>query len=416
MSGMAAGRDLTRAGLDVLILEAKHRVGGRMETVKDHTGHGVEAGTLMIHGSRADHWALVREFGIETRPWPTEVFGATSWDSESGFQKTDRERTESMRERVRKEYLTYRGEDISYKAFLEQVGLNEEEQDQVAGGTKEPDETSLRATMEGGAAWRIYRDRDYQVVGGNLLIAEKLGATLGETIQLSSPVKAIEWKRGAVKVTYEREGKTESALARRAIVTLPMGVLQSGKPAFSPELPTWKRRSIEALPLGSVVVVNMLFKDKFWLEKGVKSWYTRGGRITFYDPHPESVSEPALAGWITADAARELTKLGQNGGRERALDWVQEPFQGLNIRERLEWFHLRDWNSEPYTLGSYSSSPRPGGYGQSYVYATPIQETLYFAGEATEIAPYRSTVHGAYRSGRRAAREILSSLGMEAHT
>jgi monoamine oxidase len=238
---------------------------------------------------------------------------------------------------------------------------------------------------------------------------------LGETIQLSSLVKAIEWKRGAVKVTYEREGKTESALARRTIVTLPMGILQSGKPSFSPELPAWKRRSIDALPMGSVVVVHLWFKDKFWLEKGIKGWSIRGGRISFSDPHPEGVSEACLSVGLTGHAGRELSKLGEKEGLQRALDWVQEPFQGLNIRERLEWSNLRDWNSNPYTLGSYSFAA-PGGYRQRYIYASPIEDTLYFAGESTEAPPHYQTVHGAYVSGRRAAREILSSLGVEAHS
>jgi monoamine oxidase len=419
MAGLAAGRDLARAGLDVLILEANHRVGGRMETLKTHTDHGLETGAGMIHGSRAEHWEVVREFGIETRPWPSEGLGSSTWDPESGFQKADYERMASLQERMRREYRAYRGEDISYQAFLDRVGFSEEEQNLASawasGWTAETDEISVRAVIEDVSAWDIYVDENYQVIGGNQLIAEKMAATLGETVQLSSLVKAIDWKRGAVKVTYEREGKTESALARRTIVTLPMGILQSGKPSFSPELPAWKRRSIDALPLGSAVVLHFWFKDKFWLEKGVSGWSTRGGRISFLDPHPEGVSEAPLFGYVTGSASRELSKLGEKEGLQRALDLVQEPFQGLNIRERLEWSNLRDWNSDPYTLGSYSF-PAPGGYRQRYIYATPIEDTLYFAGESTEAPPHYQTVHGAYKSGRRAAREILSSLGVEAPT
>jgi monoamine oxidase len=194
-----------------------------------------------------------------------------------------------------------------------------------------------------------------------------------------------------------------------------MGVLQTGKPSFSPELPAWKRRSIDALPLGSVVVAYFLFKDKFWLEKGVKGWRMRGNRASFSDRHPEGVSEACLRGWISGYAARELSKLGPTDALQRAIDWVQEPFPGINVRERLQWSTLRDWKSDPYTLGSYSGVA-PGGWGQRAIYATPIDETLYFAGESTQPPPYHSTVHGAYVSGRRAAREILSSMGMAPHT
>ncbi len=418
MAGLAAGRDLLRAGLDVRILEAQDRVGGRMETLMDHTEHGLETGTQMIHGSRADHWEVVREFGIETRPSPSRANAASVWDPEFGFQKPDRQRIERLTERVRKAYRAYEGEDISYKALLDRTDLSKEEKDLLAGPaltwSADVHEISMRAPMEDSPAWRGYVNQNYQVFGGNQLIAEKMAGTLGENVQLSSLIKAIEWKRGAVKVTYEREGKTESVEARRVIVTLPTGVLQTGKPTFSPELPSWKRYAIDSQPLGSVVVVHYWFKEKFWLEKEVGGWSARGGRISFYDPMP-GLEEPVLSGWITGDAGRELTRLGQKGGEERALDWVAEPFPGINVRNLLDWSNMRDWNANPYSLGSYSFA-RPGDYGQRYILATPMDETLYFAGEATASPPHYQTVHGAYTSGRRAAREILAGLGMGVST
>jgi monoamine oxidase len=164
-----------------------------------------------------------------------------------------------------------------------------------------------------------------------------------------------------------------------------------------------------------VAVLHLWFKDKFWLDKGVTRWRARRGRASFSDRHPECVAEAALSGWITGLAAKELSKLGEKERLQRAIDWVQEPFPGIDVRERLEWANLRDWTSDPYTLGSYSYV-RPGGWGQRAIYATPIDDTLYFAGESTEAPPHHSTVHGAYVSGRRAAREILSSRGMELHT
>jgi monoamine oxidase len=273
---------------------------------------------------------------------------------------------------------------------------------------------SLRAAMEDSPAWEAYLDQNFQVVGGYRQIPEKIASELGDRVRLKSPVRAIDWKRGEVEITCEREGKTEKLRARRAVVTLPIGVLQTGQPAFSPELPAWKRKSIDALHMGRVVVVILLFDDGFWRQyaAGVPGWSTRGRRISFGDPHPAGKGMPALSGWITGRPAQELSDLGQEDGLKKALSWVEEALPRSGASKRLQWSYVRDWVRDPWAFGSYSYT-KPGGIAQRAVLATPIQDSLFFAGEATEPAPHYQTVHGAYNSGRRTAREILSSLGVD---
>src|SRR5881296_1288327 len=87
MAGLAAARDLARAGLDLVVLEGRDRVGGRIHTLHEPAPHGIEIGAQMIHGSRAPTWELVREFKVETRPfsdWTTWV-----WSKETGFHKPE---------------------------------------------------------------------------------------------------------------------------------------------------------------------------------------------------------------------------------------------------------------------------------------------------------------------------------------
>ena len=416
ISGLGAARDLARAGLDVVVLEARDRVGGRIESLKDPAEHGLEIGAQMIHGSRATTWSLVNEFGIKTRPLGR--WNRWEWTPARGFQKPDRARQEGIFKRLDEAYHAYRGEDDTYKRFLDSIKLTPEEQDQVSeyalSWSAEPDEISLRAAMEDSPAWEVYLDTNYQVVGGYRQIPEKMAVDLGERVRLKSPVSAIDWKRGEVEVTYEREGKTEKLRARRAVVTLPIGVLQTGQPAFSPELPAWKRKAIDSLHMGRVVVVTLLFDDWFWRQSapGVPGWSTRGRRISFGDPHPAGKGMPALSGWITGRPAQELSDLGQEDGLKKALSWVEEALPRSGAGKRLQWSYVRDWVGDPWALGSYSYT-RPGGLAQRAVLATPIEDSLFFAGEATEPAPHYQTVHGAYNSGRRTAREVLASLGVE---
>lgn len=97
MAGLAAARDLGRAGMDVVVLEARDRVGGRIHTLHEPSPHGLEVGAQMIHGSRAATWELIREFGIQTRPfldWTT-----WHWSAASGFQPPDAAREEEIEAR-----------------------------------------------------------------------------------------------------------------------------------------------------------------------------------------------------------------------------------------------------------------------------------------------------------------------------
>jgi len=267
--------------------------------------------------------------------------------------------------------------------------------------------------MEDEAAWDSYFDRNYQVVGGYDRLPHKLAAILGDRVLLSCVVRQIAWDRHGVVASYERSGRTETARARRAVVTLPIGVLQGDTPVFSPDLPPWKKNAIQSLKMGRVVVAHFLFDTWFWRDAvpGLPGWSARGGRVSFWDPHPAGTGAPVLLGWITGTAAQELSDLGEEAGRERALGWVEEAFPSSGARKRLAWSSLRDWIRDPYTLGSYSYT-RPGGFLARSVLATPL-EGLHFAGEATAPPPHYQTVHGAYLSGRRVAREILAAQGLE---
>lgn len=416
ISGLAAARDMARSGMDVLVLEARDRVGGRIHTLHEPAPHGLEIGAQMIHGSRAATWELIHEFGVQTRPFPS--WDTWPWSKAAGFRPPDAGLREAAEARLKAAFREYHGDDESFQEFLQAKRLTPADQEAVLehalSWSAEPDEISLRAAMEDQAAWDSYFDQNYQVIGGYDTLPLKIAEGLGERVRLSSVVRQIEWGRYGVLVSYRRDGKDEKARAARAVITLPVGILQSGGPDFTPRLPPWKDRAIRALHMGRVVVVHLLFDTWFWRDAvpGLPGWDARGGRISFWDPHPPGTGEPVLLGWIVGRAAQELSDLGEAAGKERALAWVEEAFPSAGVKKRLRFSSMRDWIADPYSRGSYSYT-RPGGSAQRAVLGTPVDDLLHFAGEATAAAPHYQTVHGAYASGRRVAREILSATGRD---
>jgi monoamine oxidase len=418
IAGLAAARDLVRAGLDVVVLEARDRVGGRIHTLAEPAPHGLEIGAQMIHGSRAPTWELIREFGIETRRLPG--WSRWRWSPSTGLYLPPPRRQDELHRRLREAYATQHGEDPSFQKFLDARKFTPEEQESLAGEAlgwaAEPDEMSLQAVMEDGAAWEAYIDDNFQVVGGYAAVPAGIAQALGDRVRLSSIVTGVEWGRDGVVAAFERDGTAGKVRARRAVVTLPIGVLQSGRPVFTPALPEWKQRSIDALKMGRIVVAHLLFDDFFWrpaADGGARGWSAAGGRVSFWDPHPPGKGMPVLQGWISGRAAQELSDLGETAGIARALDWVEQAFPKSGARRRLQWSVLRDWVRDPFSLGSYSF-PRPGGAAAHLVLGSPVRDRLFFAGEATEPPPHYQTVHGAYSSGRRVARELLSAFGLDA--
>src|SRR5438552_7330890 len=125
MAGMTAARELIRSGLDVVVLEARGRVGGRLETLEAPAPHGLEVGAQMVHGSRAPTWALIREVGIETRP--LQDWTPWQWTARRGFVKPIPEHLAEIERRLDEAYHAYRGPDISYQRFLDTLSITEDD-------------------------------------------------------------------------------------------------------------------------------------------------------------------------------------------------------------------------------------------------------------------------------------------------
>src|SRR5207237_10881026 len=183
--------------------------------------------------------------------------------------------------------------------------------------------------------------------------------------------------------------------AERAVITLPLGVLQRGSVRFDPALPRWKQEAIGALAMGPVIKVALLFDERHW-PADLAFLHARGQPVpTFWRPLPSRA--PSLVGWA---ASRDAEKLR---GKNAVAAAVRSISAALGKRIKPRDALVFDWQRDPFAHGAYSWVP-VGALKAQRTLAQPVAETLFFAGEAAHFEGGCGTVHGAIETGIGAAR------------
>jgi monoamine oxidase len=234
--------------------------------------------------------------------------------------------------------------------------------------------------------------------GGYLPLLQSLNVP----VQLDTAVREVRWSRGAVEVQGTFRGAPWTASATRAIVTLPLGVLQSGAVRFTPGL----KKPLDKLASGPVIRVAMAFKDTFWEKDhpGVAFFHDPKAPFpTFWTPLP--MHAPLLTAWAGGPKAEKLAGKNEKELLQKALACVRSV---LGKKEEPVAYVVQDWQADRYARGGYSYV-KVGGAGAREMLQRSLDETLYFAGEATDVEQ-AGTVGGALASGQRAAREILAAV------
>jgi monoamine oxidase len=221
----------------------------------------------------------------------------------------------------------------------------------------------------------------------------------GARLHLGAAVTCLGWRCGAVTIGGSFAGERFTARAKRAIVTLPLGVLQEG-PLRLPQ----KREALRKLASGPVIRVAMRFHEPFWQKRapGVAFFHSPAAPFpTFWTPLPMRGS--LLTCWAGGPKAAKLAGAPEGKLIRAALASVESVFGRVS---GLAAVYVQDWHNDPLSRGGYSYV-LVGGEGAREALAAPLDDTVFFAGEATDPEE-AGTVAGALRSGQRAAREVLS--------
>lgn len=214
----------------------------------------------------------------------------------------------------------------------------------------------------------------------------------------------------------------ETLAASKVVVTLPLGVLKSGAVEFAPTLPEWKSSAISNLGYGLLNKVVLIFEEQFW-ESDIDllgsvppkrehdsnhDSRARGRFYMFWNCTSHASGRPVLIALMTGEAALACEQESPETLLAEALSILQAIYGEAKVLAPVDTIVTR-WGQDPFSLGSYSYIG-PHGSGSDYdALARPIDDTWFFAGEAT-CRTHPSTVHGAYLSGLAAAKEVIDSI------
>ena len=422
-AGLSAASEVARLGGSALVLEARERIGGRCWSL-DVPGMAlpVELGAELIHGRPAATFSLLERAGV----YAIDRTGS-GWHVERGRLKRSGDFFDEICRALRNTRLPVR--DVSFDSFLKRelrhlsVPARVFARRRVEGyDAADPARASARAIVE---EWsgedEATAASHFRPSGGYGLLMESLRRSLAGTkvsLKLGAVVREVRWRRGQVEVLGRRGGRNFCARAPRAIVTVPLGILQSqdsakGAVRFVPAL-RQKEHALQGLAPSPVIKVVMRFRSAFWetLDGGR---YEDAAFLRSADaPFPSfwtalPVRAPVLVAWAGGPRAERLSGIPARDVTRHAITSLERMFgRRARVAQQLEaaWFH--DWQQDPFARGAYSYVT-VGGAGARKALAAPLEGTLYFAGEASDYEGEHGTVAGALRSGTRAARQALKA-------
>lgn len=429
VAGLAAARALSAAGVNVCIIEARNRIGGRIHTVREPLFPlPVELGAEFIHGRPSEIFSLTSAAGLST----VEVSGAHRYarggkliEPENVFAAVDeifeRMGDPSLPDQTFSEFLAHvegsREAKPLAKAYVE--GFNAARADRVS-------VHALAGEMQ--AADAIDGDRSFRVKQGYYRVAEQLWKeceAANTSLRIEAIATAVNWRRGAVEVAAQTlsGGLLAPAAGGCAVITLPLGVLQApenapGAVRFIPPV-AQLRSALDRLAMGHAVRITLSFRDAFWQaqpqlsrpgfihshEKNFPTWWTTLSPFV-----------PALTGWAGGPKAEAVMDLNDAALAECAIESLAR-ILGIsfhNVQDEVQSYWIHNWSRDPLTRGAYSYAC-VGGVEARRALAMPVEGTLFFAGEAAEVGGHGGTVHGAIASGQLAAEMILKTPRMQKH-
>lgn len=435
IAGLTAARDLVAKQSDVLVLEARDRVGGRLLNAELPGGAPIEVGGQWVGPTQHQALGLIDELGLST--FPTHVAGRHIAELGRGRSEysgryprlgpaalADIGQTQWRLDRLARKlpegepWLANQARALDSQTFATWLhrtartpqgrGFFRLVTEAVFSAGPE-DMSALWAGFYVGAAGGVdaliyvaggaQQDR---VVGGTQIIAVKMAEQLGDRVMLNSPVTAIDWDDAGV--TVQTNGVR--VRARHAVIAVPPPL--ASRIRLSPGLPGDRDQLVQRLPMGRVIKINVVYDEPFWREDGWSGQANSDTRPfgTVFDNTPHGGGPGVLLGFLEGRHADTGARLDLRQRRTQVLDDLIGYF-GPRAGNPIDYIE-RDWAQEEYSRGCYGAFATPGTLTRFGPALRQPVGPLHWAGTetATRWAGY---IDGAAESGHRVASEITKA-------
>jgi monoamine oxidase len=437
IAGLTAARELVAAGKEVVVLEARDRVGGRVLNHELSDGTVVELGGQWIGPTQLRMAKLTAELGLET--FPTYNSGEhllRIGDQQVRYRGTiprlgplvladigqAQARFDRLATRVPLEvpWAASRAADLDAQTFETWIrrnartGKGRELLRLYAEGVfaAEPSDFSLLHalfyTHSGGGVDALAGTRggaqQDRFVGGSQLVPIRLADQLGDRVRLGAPVRRIEQRGNAATVL----GDNVLVSAARVIVAVPPAL--AGRIVYEPPLPGLRDQLTQRVPAGSVIKCHAVYDTPFWRDAGLTGQASgdRGPVKIAFDNSPPEGTPGVLLAFLEGAAARRLNRVDHDERRAAVVGSLVD-FFGPRAADPVEYVEL-DWTEEEWTRGCYGAH-FPTGVWTQYGPAlrTPVGR-IHWAGAETATV-WSGYMDGAVQSGERAAAEVVQATG-----
>ncbi|XP_028731732.1 amine oxidase [flavin-containing] A [Peromyscus leucopus] len=442
ISGLAAAKLLSEYKINVLVLEARDRVGGRTYTVRNGHVKWVDVGGAYVGPTQNRILRLSKELGIETykvnvnerlvqyvkgKTYPFRGAFPPVWnplaylDYNNLWRTMDEMGKEIPTDAPWEAQHAEEWDKMTMKELIDKICWTKTARDFASlfvniNVTSEPHEVSalwfLWYVKQCGGTTRIFSvtngGQERKFVGGAGQVSEKMMDLLGDKVKLSSPVTYIDQTDDNIIVETLNHEHYE---CKYVISAIPPNL--TTKIHFKPELPPERNQLIQRLPMGAVIKCMVYYKEAFWKKKDYCGCMIIEDEeapisITLDDTKPDG-SLPAIMGFILARKADRLAKLNKEIRKTKICELYAKV---LESEEALHPVHYeeKNWCEEQYSGGCYTAYFPPGimtQYGR--VIRQPVGR-IYFAGTET-ATQWSGYMEGAVQAGERAAREVLNALG-----